>query len=110
MDPAMISTPQKPPGGQAGTGSRRPAKGLIIVGLLAAVGGFVTMNTQLVLAYRGGTLANVHALCSSVLVQAGASSQCSSVSADYTLASVALWGGLVLAAIGLVVLLLRKAA
>jgi hypothetical protein len=111
MDPAMIRTPQSPTGGQARARSRGPAKGLMIVGVLAAVAGFVTMNTQLVLAYRGGTLANVHALCSSALVQAlNAPGQCSAVNADYTLASVALYGGLVLAGIGLVVLLVRKAA
>lgn len=54
MDPATIGTPQDPPVRQAGTGSRGPAKGLMILGLLAAAGGFLTMNTQLVLAYRGG--------------------------------------------------------
>jgi hypothetical protein len=83
----------------------------MIAGVLVAVGGFVTMNTQLVLAYRGGTLANVHALCANALVQAlNAPGQCSAVNADYTLASVALYGGLALAGVGLVVLLVRKAA
>lgn len=109
MDPAMTGTPQDPPGGQARTGSRGPAKGLMIAGALAAVGGFVTMNTQIVLAYRGGTLANVHALCANALEALNAPGQCSSVNADYTLASVALYGGLALAAAGLVILLTRKA-
>lgn len=108
MDPAMTAAPQNPPSAQAR--NRGPAKGLMIAGVIAAAGGFVTLNTQLVLAYRGGTLANVHSLCASALVQAlNAPGQCSSVNADYTLASVALYGGLVLAAIGLVVLLVRKA-
>lgn len=93
------------------TGNRALAQGLMIFGALAAVGGFVFMNTKLFLAYRGGTLANVHALCSNALVQAlnsNASSQCSGINADYTLASVALYGGLVLAGIGLVVLLVQR--
>lgn len=87
----------------------RPAVILMAVGVLAAVAGYATMNTKIVLAYRGGTLANVHALCASPLAQAlGGGSACSSVDADYTLASVALYGGLLLAAAGLVVLLIQR--
>lgn len=83
---------------------------LMIAGILAAIGGFVAMNTKLLLAYRGGTLANVHALCGSPLVQVvkGGTDACSSINADYTLASIALYGGLVLAGIGLVVLLVQR--
>jgi hypothetical protein len=107
MDPTMTRTPRA----WAGAESRALALGLMITGAVAAIGGFVTMNTQLLLAYRGGTLANVHALCSSPLVQAlGGGSRCSAINADYTLASVALYGGLVLAGIGLVVLLTQRKA
>ena len=62
------------------------------------------MNTTLIFAYRGGTLANVHALCSSPLVAVN----CSQINARYTLASVAMWGGLALAVTGAAVWLLRS--
>ena len=103
MDPAMART---------GTGSRALPVVLMILGVVAAIGGFVTMNTQLVLAYRGGTLANVHSLCASPLVQAvnGSAGRCSAINGEYTLASVALYGGLVLAGVGLVVLLMQRKA
>lgn len=106
MNSAMTTTPQKP------AGNRALAPGLMILGVIAAIGGFAAMNTKLLLAYRGGTLANVHALCASPLVQAvnGGAGRCSGINADYTLASVALYGGLVLAGIGLVVLLMQRRA
>jgi hypothetical protein len=83
---------------------------LMIAGILAAIAGYATMNTTLVLAYRGGTLANVHALCANAFVQAlsHGSGACSSINGWYTLATVALWGGLLLAGIGLLAWLVQR--
>ena len=100
MNPTMTETPRRI------ARVHKPPIVLMAIGALAAIAGFVTMNTKLVLAYRGGTLANVHALCSSPFLAA----KCSSINADYTLASVAMWGGLILASIGLLVFLTQRRA
>lgn len=70
------------------------------------------MNTKLVFAYRGGTLANVHTLCSSAFVAANqnAIGNCSGINGWYTLATVTMWGGLALAGIGVTVSLIRRKA
>lgn len=85
-------------------------RALMATGVLVALAGYLTLNTKLILAYRGGTLANVHALCGNAFIQAIAhgSGECSTISSYYTLATVALWGGLALAGVGLVFELMRR--
>lgn len=105
---------QPPPGkprGLTGTEGRALAGGLMFLGVTVAIASFITSNTKLVLAYRGGTLTNVHALCSNALVQAtGGFGKCSTIGTWYTLATVALYGGLVVSGIGLVILLTQRNA
>jgi len=106
MEPTMTGTPSKP---HKRLGAPQI---LMLIGVLTAIGGYVTMNTQLILAYRGGTLANVHALCGNAFVQAlsHGSSECSAINGWYTLATAALYGGLLLATAGLVIFLMQRKA
>jgi len=83
----------------------------MVGGGLAAVAGYVTLNTQEILAYKGGTLANVHAICQSPLITLGgqtAVQRCSAINGWYTLSNVALWGGVILVVIGLVMFLIQR--
>lgn len=106
MEPTMTEAPKKQHKIWA------PPQILIVAGVLAAIAGYVTANTQFVFAYRGGTLANVHALCGNAFVQALAhgSSECSAINGWYTLATVALWGGVAVAVAGLVLFLMQRRA
>jgi hypothetical protein len=85
--------------------------GLIIGGLVTAVAGFASLNSGWVLRWQGGNLSQMHGLCSSALVQAfggkAGIAACGQVDLYYNLATLAQWGGLVLAAVGLAVLLIR---
>ncbi len=89
----------------------RIPRNLMTWGVLAAVAGYVTLNTQLVLAYKAGTLANAHTICSNAFLVGTSkitAQRCSAINGWYTLATVALWGGLALAAIGLVLYLAQR--
>jgi hypothetical protein len=106
-----------PPGGtfhagQAPKSRKNLAIGLMIGGALVAIAGFLTMNTQLVLAYKGGTLANVHGLCQNPFAVLGGQNlihECAAINSSYTLAEVALWGGLVVGVAGLILLIVLAA-
>lgn len=89
-----------------GPSSSAVAAVITAVGGVAALVGYALLNTQMVLAYKGGTLANVHSICTSPLV--AGTSRCASINGYYTIATVLLWGGLIAAAAGVVALLVQR--
>lgn len=92
---------------------REPGGIMIIIGCCAAVAGYLAAHTTLLLAYKAGNLATVHAMCSSGLGQFAqglstkAASNCQQADGYYTLTLVALFGGIALAVGGFVVLTSR---
>lgn len=92
---------------------RQPGGIMIITGCCAAIAGFLTLHTTLLLAYKAGNLATVHAMCTSGLGQFAqglstrAASNCQDADSWYTLSLAAMWGGIALAVGGFVVLTSR---
>jgi hypothetical protein len=78
---------------------------VMVLGGLSAAAGFLLLYTQLFVAYQGGTVSDVHAMCTSGVgalargLNSTAASECSSVGGKYSTGMFLLWAGLALVAI-----------
>lgn len=80
---------------------------MILGGAMAAILGYILQNTTMLLAYRGGTLGTVHAYCQNAFVLALSHGKCTEVNSYYTLSSVLLWGGVVVAIAGAIIRIVK---
>lgn len=81
---------------------------MIILGVMAAIFGYVLAYTTIFLAYRAGTLADVHPLCQNAFVLTEAHGQCTPINQYYTLSQLFLWGGVIVAIVGVAIRVIKK--
>lgn len=94
---------------------RRPGKALAITGIVVTAAGWLTQHWTALMAYGNPArnVADAHGLCGSgpgILAQgssAAAARACAGVGNWYTGTSVMIWGGLILAAAGVVIMLTK---